>query len=509
MSQDAYADTKPQYKPTDLKEEFLRIAQESEGYNLHLKSELPKDLNEYTGSYIYCNDVNNNKKLYYIDSNGESKEVPIKDFHQFEKNLNDINKQQHASLHLNDEQAKTLIANRDYTPPGLMEIKDFHISKRIREKIFKEDGRYSPEAEAKILKKLIDKSFDAVVNPKDTELSEAQHQAVWFHFVKYELPNYIIESLKPNSINFSCKDAIDRGGVASAYYNLIKSFQPLTEKEVRAGIEKIPMSREEFEQALHAAPTMVKGRGINHHINLIWNSVDAYVNANYKQLKDDPQKAWLIEWRDFNCPHQRVENLLAQRIQECETELDEQIKKQEQAAGEQQEASPKLEVLKQGINVLEEIKKQQGQKVSGKRLLFETTLRTTSMAISPETQTEKSLHQYEKLKNKLAIEFPELKILKGLIKIFAGTVADLVSATLSVVSAGKIDIKSDLTSRGRATFNAGWELFSRKSLQDNMKKQLTAMKSNNSNKEIANGASENDAPNEPSASDSMASIDLS
>src|SRR5690606_4438159 len=118
----------------------------------------------------------------------------------------------------------------------------------------------------------------------DFQISPAQRQAVWFHFNKFELPNYIIQTLQPESINFSCKDAIDRGGVSSAYYNLVKSFET-----------DHPLSREEFDQALHAAPAMVKGRGMNHHLKMIWNTVDAYVNANYQAIYEDPQKAWLIE----------------------------------------------------------------------------------------------------------------------------------------------------------------------------------------------------------------------
>lgn len=358
-------------------------------------------------------------------------------------------------------------------------VKDFHISERIRQKIFcDKKGNYSSETEARILNQLLDKSFKALGYSNKTELSDAERQAVWFHFIKYELTNHIIESLKPKSINFSCKDAIDRGGVASAYYNLLKSFEPLTEKEEKAGIVKVAMSREEFDQALHAAPTMVKGRGMNHHINLIWNSVDAYVNENYEQLTKDPQKAWLIEWRDFNCPHERVEGLLQRRIQECKKELSSCIEREQQGL-QQESISPKLKALKQGMMVLDEIQKQTSIGVSGKRLLLETTLRTTSMAISPETQTKESCNRYQKLHDKLSIKFPELNVLTGLMKVFVGTIVNTVLSALSAVSGGKIDIKSDITSRGWATFNAGLEIASRKSLQQGMKEQLSVMKNNN------------------------------
>ncbi|WP_454780735.1 hypothetical protein [Legionella sp. WA2022007384] len=474
MSQHAYADTTTKYNAKNVREDFLRIAQESKGYDVHLRDKLPDDISQYKGSYIYCKDDNSPTKLFYINSNGEPDEVPIDNFPQFEKNLNDINKQKTDPIHLTDAQAKSLLASPDHTPPGLMEVKDFHISERIRRKIFKDGARYSPETEAKILKRLLDESFEALGYSNKDELTEAERQAVWFHFIKYQLTNHIIDSLNPKSINFSCKDAIDRGGVASAYYNLVKSFE-LTPKEQENGVIKIPMSREEFEEALHAAPTMVKGRGMNHHIKLIWNSVDAYVNANYQQLKDDSQKAWLIEWRDFNCPHQRVEKLLDQRIKEGKEEIEKHLQDLINNS-EQVESASKLAALTQGNQVLIEIEKQRALGVSGKRLLLETAVMTTSMAISPHTQAP-NLDRYEKLNKELAINYPDLKVLGGLMKVFAGTVVDAISAVLSAVSGGKIDIQSDLTSRGWATFNSGWELTSRKALQSKMKDQLDAMRS--------------------------------
>lgn len=179
-------------------------------------------------------------------------------------------------------------------------VKDFHISDRIREKVGLK-RKDDPLAEEQ-MRKLLEDSASAVGIPDDAlSISPAQRQAIWFHFTKYALPNYLIQKLEPKTLNFSCKDGIDRGGVASAYYNLIKSFE---EHSTRT------MTQEEFNRELHAPPTMVKGRGMNHHLSLIWNAVNAYVEANYEKLLQDTQRKWLIEWRDLNCPKQRADEVL-------------------------------------------------------------------------------------------------------------------------------------------------------------------------------------------------------
>lgn len=182
--------------------------------------------------------------------------------------------------------------------PG-MEVQDFYISPKVRALLFD-----SSDPNKKSLKMLIRESFEAL-GLKGKKLSSAERQAVFFHFTKFVLPNYIIETLKPQGINFTCKDAIDRGGVSSAYFNLIKSF----------GTEK-PLSREEFERGLHAAPAMVKARGMNHHIKLIWNTVDSYIKAKGDEIAKDENKDWLIGWRDDNCPKKRVGALLSERLEE-------------------------------------------------------------------------------------------------------------------------------------------------------------------------------------------------
>jgi hypothetical protein len=85
----------------------------------------------------------------------------------------------------------------------------------------------------------------------------------------------------------SCKDGIDRGGVASAYYNIMKALEL-----------NLPFEKNEFFRALHAAPSLVKGRGMNDHIGSLWNAVNIYChNPKNNNIPD-----WLRVWVRDNAP---------------------------------------------------------------------------------------------------------------------------------------------------------------------------------------------------------------
>jgi len=169
-------------------------------------------------------------------------------------------------------------------------VKDFHISDDIKILLYGEgEPKYNLQNEEEIINNLLHRSFEKLGYDEKQYLSPAEMQAVYFHFVKFELTNFIVDTLKPDSFNMSCKDAIDRGGVSSAYYNLMKSLELGT-----------PLSKEEFHRALHAAPTLVKGRGMNHHTRLIWNAVDAYINSPHPKPTEVPD--WLTAWRNDNAP---------------------------------------------------------------------------------------------------------------------------------------------------------------------------------------------------------------
>ncbi len=172
-------------------------------------------------------------------------------------------------------------------------IQDFYISPRVKELLYEEQ-------EAKILTRLINESFDALGFTDLTKLNQEQHLAVYFYFIKFALTDFIIHKLDPDSFNMSCKDAIDRAGASSAFYNLIKSI-----------LMKNPMTEEEFVEALQAAPVMVKNRFMNHHEKVIRNALFYFVQAfnnkqdklqaeqNDLQAEQDDLRApggWLYNW---------------------------------------------------------------------------------------------------------------------------------------------------------------------------------------------------------------------
>ena len=323
-----------------------------------------------------------------------------------------------------------------------IKIRDFHISDLIRRRAKLDEEQ---------IKALIEASFKAQGFEETASLTGSQKQAVWFHFIKYELPNFLITQLKPQSINFSCKDAIDRGGVSSAYYNLMRALKdyPNTASSI--------LTREGFEQALHAAPVMVKARGMNFHIHLIWNAVDSYINAHYENLKNKDKEAlrWLIEWRDANCPHERVASLIQLRAEQLTAELT------TPAPGRDSELCAKA------INVLNAIRTQNVLGVSGKRLMLEALTSTAALALHPEKQSPALIKRYRELIHKLEVAAPLAKIIGGAMKAFLGAIVYLFSG-------GK---KQDVLESGLATMIAGVNAHNRSDLQEKMRKQLGLIRS--------------------------------
>ncbi|MFJ1267571.1 hypothetical protein ACD661_03250 [Legionella lytica] len=273
-------------------------------------------------------------------------------------------------------------------------VSDFYISPKARTLLFK--NRDNEQAE---LTKLLVKSFAQQGISPESNLSTAQKQAVWLHFIKYELTDYIIRTVKPQSYNFSCKDAIDRGAVSSTYFNLLKSFE-----------SDYPLTKEEFERSLDAAAAMVKGRGMNFHRQIIWNALDAYVQAHYTQLVLEQGKSWLIYWRDMNCPHSRVKELLPARIMQERVLLD---------------SSPINPGIKEhAYQLLTMISALDDININEKRLLLEAVSRTSELIISP---TEESIRNYELLAKELKVKHSKLTNIAGLMEMILGIILYLPS----------------------------------------------------------------------------------
>jgi hypothetical protein len=175
---------------------------------------------------------------------------------------------------------------------------DFYISTHVRKQLFGVDtnGNLDKKAEDKTLNGLFNESLKDLGFEGKEKLTSQEAQALYFHFIKFRLTDHIISMINPQTINFSCKDGIDRGGVSSAYFILIKSIKMGT-----------PLSEDEFNQAIHAASAMVKGRGMNEHSEILLNAISLWVknqenmpiqqnNAANEQSKAYKPPDWLKTW---------------------------------------------------------------------------------------------------------------------------------------------------------------------------------------------------------------------
>ncbi|WP_238584417.1 hypothetical protein [Legionella gratiana] len=305
-------------------------------------------------------------------------------------------------------------------------ISDFRMSREAQKLLFG-----TSKNKELILKRLLKESFKAQGLDKNHFITTAQQQAIWVHFIKYELTRYIIDTIQPNSFNFSCKDAIDRGALSSSYYNLIRSFE----------LNK-PITREEFERSIDAAAASTKGRGMNFHRKIIWNALNVYVNANYTELLANHEKSWLIYWRDMNCPHSQAERLLKMRLKQT-------IQQLKQLPEDEKNKNPK----RLGLKLLYTVHELNEQKASGKRLLLEAVSRTSELIHS---SSRKSINEYKSLANELRINHPVLYVLGGLMELLLGVLVYIPSLGYS----------QKLIDHGRATANTGFFAHNRTKLSD-------------------------------------------
>lgn len=275
-------------------------------------------------------------------------------------------------------------------------ITDFYISPRTRSIVF------SGESQERILRGLLDKSFAAMGIIENDPLSLAQIQAVWFHFIKYNLTHYLLIRMQPKGFNFSCKEAIDRGAISSAYYNLMQSMTT-----------NCPLSQIEFESALHAAAANTRGRGLNSHKEGLWNAIDYYVNANYEMLLENTKIAWLIYWRDENCPKARLTDLIETRIKQCRMQLTRLSP-----------SNPSLSSTVQAI--LSEISAQHS--LTHHSLLLELLSLTSKLLANPNKQ---DIETYQRHAQELALHQPGFEILSGLMLAMLGCLLYLPSLSYS------------------------------------------------------------------------------
>lgn len=195
------------------------------------------------------------------------------------------------------QELKAMALHQGKTPRN-----DFWISNKTKRKLFgpppmsedDSDVFYDTLKEENKVNEMLDASFKALGIKPHQIISEAQRQALLFHFCKYEYTKFIVETIRPNRYNKSCKDGIDRARVHSLYFNLLFSIE-----------HGLAMTQDEFECEMHAAAAQVKARGMNSHSQRLWNVLDLYIKA--QQASAHPMlPSWLVEWRDANVPPSRV-----------------------------------------------------------------------------------------------------------------------------------------------------------------------------------------------------------
>jgi hypothetical protein len=151
------------------------------------------------------------------------------------------------------------------------QIKDFNIPEKLE--VSKQDIETS-------LKNAFD--FYGIKDPSNsiTMLTPELQQAIFFHFTRYELTNFILDKSDPLTFNKSCWDGIDRAGISATYYHLISNEN---------------LSREEFETLLHAPAALTKGRSVNEQSRLLWSVINELIKARPQYIQP-----WLIAWRNEN-----------------------------------------------------------------------------------------------------------------------------------------------------------------------------------------------------------------
>ncbi len=145
--------------------------------------------------------------------------------------------------------------------------------------------------------RLLEQSAHFVLgSPPPTKITAEKRQALVFDFIKYGLTQFIAEKLNPDTMNISCKDAIDRGGVHALWF------------ECRRRMERGDMmSEKEFNMHLDASALLVKGRPVNDHRVLIWNVLNQSFISNPKAYAKAP---WVADWLVNNYPvDKKVESL--------------------------------------------------------------------------------------------------------------------------------------------------------------------------------------------------------
>ena len=135
----------------------------------------------------------------------------------------------------------------------------------------------------------------------------------------------------------------------------------------------------------------------------------------------DPEKAWLIEWRDLNCPKTRIENFVGPRIDELLVQLRVKVVQLTNAGTPPAVGDPIMRTL----DILNDLKKQNVAGVANKHVLLEVAVRTAAVILNP--QGNHDPNKYAQLIGKMEGKLPLLKILGEKLTAFKNYVVNVVA----------------------------------------------------------------------------------
>lgn len=189
-----------------------------------------------------------------------------------------------------DSKQKQSLANilRPLKKSILNNRNDFYFSKNVAKILFN-----NPKKKDIIADLLKQAAIEVLgIDPK-TPLSkiyinDEQRNALLFHFIKFTLTKYILDTLNPIAYNMTCKDAIDRGAIHTLWYHICLLHDKGT-----------PLCENDFYKYLDSPAMIVKYRPLNHNRNLLWNVMRQRMENDGLFRASHP---WAQTWLEANTP---------------------------------------------------------------------------------------------------------------------------------------------------------------------------------------------------------------
>ena len=128
------------------------------------------------------------------------------------------------------------------------------------------------------------------------KIDHLTRQAILMDFINVNLNDRILSKYQPDTYNISCKDAIDRAGIANLAYLMYKSNYEMDENT--------------FNRLLDVPAVLVKSRPLNDHFNVMYNYVNKLNDNEF--FNEKGMGKWINAWLGKNNPYA---NTVQQQIQ--------------------------------------------------------------------------------------------------------------------------------------------------------------------------------------------------